>query len=156
MSTFRISTRSICTFRALQPYTKVSYLRPASRVTLKQSRHFSAANSCKMPENLTQGEVNSQTDPSVAKQYDNDTPKEEQIQDLFKLIDGNKVSMLNTYRNGVGQSHMQPFKAPRAFSQTCAYKHRAGRQVNGRLKTLRSRYLVPRQRAFTKDEGPGL
>jgi abnormal spindle-like microcephaly-associated protein len=55
-----------------------------------------------MPENLTHAEVNSKTDPSVAKQYDDETPKDQQIEELFKLIDGNKVSMFNTYRNGVG------------------------------------------------------
>ncbi|KAF2679166.1 hypothetical protein K458DRAFT_375661 [Lentithecium fluviatile CBS 122367] len=55
-----------------------------------------------MPENLTQNEVDSHTDPSVAKQYDNKTPKVEQITDFFKLVDGNKISMLNTYRDGVG------------------------------------------------------
>jgi len=55
-----------------------------------------------MPEPLTRDEVNSQTDPSIAKQYDNETPKEEQIKDLFNMIDGKKIGMLNTYRNGVG------------------------------------------------------
>ncbi|KAL1602669.1 hypothetical protein SLS60_006086 [Paraconiothyrium brasiliense] len=55
-----------------------------------------------MPEPLKQSEVSSKTDPSVAKQYDNETPKEEQIKDLFHMIDGKKIGMLNTYRNGVG------------------------------------------------------
>jgi abnormal spindle-like microcephaly-associated protein len=56
-----------------------------------------------MPEHLTHGEVNSKTDPSVAKQYDDETPKDQQIEEFFNLIDGNKVSMFNTYRNGVGK-----------------------------------------------------
>lgn len=56
-----------------------------------------------MPEDLKHSEVNSQTDPSVAKQYDTETPKDQQIEEFFKLVDGNKVSMLNTYRNGVGK-----------------------------------------------------
>ncbi|KAL5413539.1 hypothetical protein PMIN06_007710 [Paraphaeosphaeria minitans] len=55
-----------------------------------------------MPETLNQGEVNSHTDPSVAKQYDTDTPKEQQIKDLYSMIDGKKIGMLSTYRNGVG------------------------------------------------------
>ncbi|KAJ4300791.1 hypothetical protein N0V90_002879 [Kalmusia sp. IMI 367209] len=55
-----------------------------------------------MPEQLKHNEVDSQTDPSVAKQYDNETPKEQQIKDLFNMIDGKKIGMLNTYRNGVG------------------------------------------------------
>lgn len=56
-----------------------------------------------MPENLKHDEVSSQTDPSVAKQYDTKTSKVEQTKDYYKLVDSNKVSMLNTYRNGVGQ-----------------------------------------------------
>jgi len=55
-----------------------------------------------MPETLTQNDINSKTDPSVAKQYDNETPKDQQIQEFFKLVDSKKVCMLNTYRNGVG------------------------------------------------------
>lgn len=56
-----------------------------------------------MPEHLTHDEINSQTDPSVAKQYDSSTPKEQQIKDFFNMVDGKKIAMLNTYRNGVGQ-----------------------------------------------------
>jgi hypothetical protein len=55
-----------------------------------------------MPEKLTHEEINSQTDPSVSKQYDNETSKEQQIKDFFKMVDGKKISMLSTYRNGVG------------------------------------------------------
>jgi len=55
-----------------------------------------------MPEKLTAQEVNSETDPSVAKQYDNTTPKEEQFKELYELIDGKKISLLNTYREGIG------------------------------------------------------
>ncbi|KAF2827695.1 hypothetical protein CC86DRAFT_393769 [Ophiobolus disseminans] len=55
-----------------------------------------------MPDTLHQGEVDSKTDPSVAKQYDNETPKEQQMKQFFEMVDGKKVGMLNTYRNGVG------------------------------------------------------
>ncbi|KIW49480.1 hypothetical protein PV05_11154 [Exophiala xenobiotica] len=55
-----------------------------------------------MPEKLRAEEVNSKTDPSVAKQYDNATPKDEQFKELYELIDGKKISMFSTYRNGVG------------------------------------------------------
>lgn len=55
-----------------------------------------------MPESLSAKEVNSKTDPSVAKQYDNSTPKDVQWKELYELIDGKKISMLNTYREGVG------------------------------------------------------
>jgi abnormal spindle-like microcephaly-associated protein len=55
-----------------------------------------------MPEQLKSSEVNSKTDPSVAKQYDNETDKVKQIQDFFSLADDKKIGILNTYRNGVG------------------------------------------------------
>lgn len=55
-----------------------------------------------MPEKLKAEEVDSKTDPSVAKQYDNETPKDVQWKELYELIDGKKISMLNTYRDGIG------------------------------------------------------
>ena len=55
-----------------------------------------------MPESLKQEEVNSKTDPSVAKQYDNETPKDEQWKQFFEIFDNGKITMFNTYRNGVG------------------------------------------------------
>ncbi|KAJ9607227.1 hypothetical protein H2200_008299 [Cladophialophora chaetospira] len=55
-----------------------------------------------MPEQPTQGEINSKTDPSVSKQYDSETPKQEQWKELYEMIDGKNVSMLSTYRDGVG------------------------------------------------------
>lgn len=55
-----------------------------------------------MPEQLKASEVNSKTDPSVAKQYDEETPKDQQIKDFFQLVDGKKICMLNTFRDGVG------------------------------------------------------
>lgn len=65
-----------------------------------------------MPENVTKTEVDSRTDPSVAKQIDKETSKVEQINDFFKLVDGNKISMLNTYRNGVGK-RIKPLRSLR-------------------------------------------
>ncbi len=61
-----------------------------------------------MPENVTQADISSQTDPSVSKQYDDKTDKVEQITDFFKMVDGQKVSMLNTHRSGVGASSLLP------------------------------------------------
>ncbi|EUC49691.1 hypothetical protein COCMIDRAFT_83880 [Bipolaris oryzae ATCC 44560] len=55
-----------------------------------------------MPEQLKASEVNSKTDPSVAKQYDEETPKDQQIKEFFQLVDGKKICMLNTFRDGVG------------------------------------------------------
>ena len=55
-----------------------------------------------MPEELKASEVNSQTDPTVAKQYDNSAPFEEQLKDLYSIIDSKKISLLSTYRKGTG------------------------------------------------------
>jgi len=55
-----------------------------------------------MPETLHQSEIDSKIDPSVSKQYDNETPKDQQIREFFELVDGKKIGILNTYRNGVG------------------------------------------------------
>ncbi|KAI4254277.1 MAG: hypothetical protein LQ352_003193 [Teloschistes flavicans] len=51
---------------------------------------------------LTEEEVNSKTDPSVSKQWDETTPKEEQFKELYKIIDGLKGSLFTTIRPGVG------------------------------------------------------
>lgn len=55
-----------------------------------------------MPEPLTKEEVDSQTDPSVSKQYDDKTPKIEQVQDFYKTVDSLKTCLLTTIRPGVG------------------------------------------------------
>ena len=55
-----------------------------------------------MPEPLTHSEVSSKTDPSVAKQYDHDTPISDQIEDFYKLVDGFKSGLLTTIRPNVG------------------------------------------------------
>ncbi|KAI4248971.1 MAG: hypothetical protein L6R42_009128 [Xanthoria sp. 1 TBL-2021] len=51
---------------------------------------------------LTQDEVDSGIDPSVSKQWDESTPKEEQFKDLYKIVDGLKGGLLTTIRPGVG------------------------------------------------------
>ena len=56
-----------------------------------------------MPETLHQSEIDSQTDPSVSKQYDNETPKNQQIKELYEMVDSKKIGILNTYRNGIGE-----------------------------------------------------
>lgn len=55
-----------------------------------------------MPEALKQSEVSSETDPSVAKQYDTETPKPEVWKELYEFIDSQKVTLLSTYRKGTG------------------------------------------------------
>ncbi|KAI9796714.1 MAG: hypothetical protein M1835_003295 [Candelina submexicana] len=55
-----------------------------------------------MPEPLKKGEVDSQTDPTIAKQFDTTTPKHEQIEEFYKTVDGLKVGLLSTNRPGIG------------------------------------------------------
>lgn len=63
---------------------------------------FSTTQSCRMLEELRNSEIASETDPSVAKQYDTEKPKSDQWKDLYSIIDGQKVSILNTCRKSIG------------------------------------------------------
>lgn len=112
MSTPRTLLRSLCSPRLYQYNTANTCYRASTRLSIPSARPFSAFSSVKMPSNPSQGEINSQTDPSVAKQYDTETSKVEQITDYFKLVDGMKISMLNTYRNGVGKCSLSRFPSP--------------------------------------------
>lgn len=55
-----------------------------------------------MPQALTADEINSKTDPTVSKQYDNETPKDQQVQEFYKTVDSLKTSLLTTIRPGIG------------------------------------------------------
>ena len=55
-----------------------------------------------MPEPLTAEEVNSKTDPTVAKQFDTTTPLKDQVSDFNSIVDGLKIGLLTTIRPGVG------------------------------------------------------
>lgn len=55
-----------------------------------------------MPKPLTEADVSSKTDPSVSKQWDDETPKKDQIQDFYKIADSLKVCLLTTIREDIG------------------------------------------------------
>lgn len=55
-----------------------------------------------MPESLKKSEVDSQTDPSVAKQWDRETPVAEQVSDFYSFVDKQKFCILTTNRREVG------------------------------------------------------
>jgi general stress protein 26 len=55
-----------------------------------------------MPRTLKAEDLNSDTDPSVAKQWDVNTPKDQQWADLYRIIDNMKIGLLNTHRPNVG------------------------------------------------------
>ncbi|GAB7365838.1 hypothetical protein MBLNU230_g7170t1 [Neophaeotheca triangularis] len=55
-----------------------------------------------MPEKLTAQEINSETDPSVAKQFDDETSTDQKFKDFYSQADEQKVCLMSTYRSGVG------------------------------------------------------
>ena len=55
-----------------------------------------------MPQPLKASEVESKTDPTVAKQWDDETPKKQQIDEFYKTVDGMKIGLLTTIRDGIG------------------------------------------------------
>lgn len=55
-----------------------------------------------MPEALTEQQVTSKTDPSVANQYDNNTSKETQVEGFYSFVDGAQIGLLTTQRPKVG------------------------------------------------------
>lgn len=55
-----------------------------------------------MPQPLTSSEVETKTDPTIAKQFDDTTPKDEQFQDFCKTVDSMKSCLLTTIRPGLG------------------------------------------------------
>lgn len=69
-----------------------------------------------MPEPLKASEVNSQTDPSVAKQWDDQTPKSKQIEEFYKTVDGMKIGLLTTIRSGLG-----PVSRSMAVAKVCTF-----------------------------------
>jgi general stress protein 26 len=55
-----------------------------------------------MPDQLTQKEITSKTDPSVAKQYDTTTPPAQQLSEFYTFADSHKISLLTTLRSSIG------------------------------------------------------
>ena len=66
------------------------------------TRLYHPSSTYKMPEQLTQQEVSSKTDPSVSKQYDDETPKSQQITEFYNFVDGKKIGLLTTIRPDIG------------------------------------------------------
>ncbi|KAL8746037.1 MAG: hypothetical protein Q9190_001904 [Brigantiaea leucoxantha] len=55
-----------------------------------------------MPNPLTKSEVDAGNDPSVTKQYDTDTPIDQQFSDLYKIVDPLKGCLMTTIRPSAG------------------------------------------------------
>ena len=58
-----------------------------------------------MPEKLTQQEVDSKTDPTVAKQWDNDVSSAKKFEDFYAIVDKLGIGLLGTLREGKGPVH---------------------------------------------------
>lgn len=66
------------------------------------NRLYHPTRTYKMPDQLTQQEISSKTDPSVAKQYDTSTPTAQQLSELYTFADSKKIGLLTTLRANIG------------------------------------------------------
>jgi general stress protein 26 len=67
-----------------------------------------------MPNELKQSEVDSKTDPSVAKQWDTTATPETKFTDFYSIVDKLGVGLLGTLRNGTGPVHRSMAVAKRS------------------------------------------
>ena len=72
-------------------------------ITTRHTRRtFTTTPTFNMPEPLKASHIDSKTDPTVANQWDHETPKKQQIDDFYKTVDGAKIGLLATIRPDVG------------------------------------------------------
>ena len=71
------------------------------RSCLIPTKSFSTITALNMPEQLKESEVK-KGDPTVLKQFDDETPSEEKFQDFYQIADNLKISLMGTLRDGVG------------------------------------------------------
>lgn len=55
-----------------------------------------------MPEALKQSEVDKHQDPTVAKQFDDESPAAKKFEDFYAIADGLKICLMGTFRSGTG------------------------------------------------------
>lgn len=99
-----------------------------------------------MPEPLKASEVNSQTDPSVSKQWDDETPKSQQIEDFYKTVDGMKIGLLTTIRSGLG-----PVSRSMAVAKVCtsnAFVPNDVQHISNIATARRTRFPLSRQQTL--------
>ena len=73
-----------------------------TRTTRYTRRSLTTTPTFNMPEPLKASHIDSKTDPTVANQWDHETPKKQQIDDFYKTVDGAKIGLLATIRPDVG------------------------------------------------------
>lgn len=76
--------------------------KPTLTILSQRQAPLSTSPNLKMPQDLKASEVNAQTDPSVAKQYDHDTPMHQQFSEFYDMAGKLKIAMLTTQRPDVG------------------------------------------------------
>ena len=99
-----------------------------------------------MPEPLKESEVNSKTDPSVSKQWDDETPKSKQVEEFYKIVDGMKIGLLTTIREGLG-----PVSRSMAVAKVFIPKFHCIHgfpQIADIATARRTRFPLPRQQAL--------
>ena len=94
-----LSLRSAPVFSPSISLLKIS-LTPIIQLTTH--RTFTNTPTFKMPQPLKAEDINSKTDPSVSTQWDDKTPKKQQIEEFYKTVDGMKIGLLTTIRSGIG------------------------------------------------------
>lgn len=71
--------------------------RSATRLPVRQ---FVTSKNVRFAAQVSDSRITADQDPSVVKQYDSETPMAEQLDDFYKLTDGNRISLLITNRDG--------------------------------------------------------
>ena len=84
------------------PPTIPSIKATSQKIKSKYPTKPNSSPSTKMPDPLHSSEVSSKTDPSVAKQWDTETSKHDQIEEFYKTVDGLKIGLLTTHRPHIG------------------------------------------------------
>lgn len=87
----RLASQQTLRFYSKNPHTNTRTTRP-----------FTTTHTFNMPDSLKSSEVSSKTDPSVAKQFDEETPMHKQFEDFYGVVDKLKVGLLTTLRKDVG------------------------------------------------------
>jgi len=70
--------------------------------SLQNKRFFTSTPYSKMPQTLNKSDIQAENDPSVSKQYDRETPLDEQIEDFYGIADKISIGLLTSHREPSG------------------------------------------------------
>lgn len=88
-------------FRSSHIFTKL-HIATFTPSTYRTFRSFSSRTAFRMPEALKQSEIDKGQDPTVQKQWDNDTPLDQRYEDFAAIADKLGIGMMGTLREGIG------------------------------------------------------